>query len=266
MHRHSDLHNKVALVTGASGLLGSSFCKALSLAGATVVVADIDISRCQDVCEELPNPSLALRMDVCDVASLLDARKTVLERFGHIDILINNAAINDAVEDSAASTELSPFEDFPLNLWTRVLQVNVTGVFLCSQIFGQAMVGRGGSIINIASTYGIVGPDQSLYHDGQTQRFFKSPAYPTSKAAVIGFTRYLAAYWAHENIRVNALAPGGVLNGQEDYFVEAYEKRVPLGRMANREDYDGAIVFLASEASKYMTGSTLIVDGGWTCI
>jgi NAD(P)-dependent dehydrogenase (short-subunit alcohol dehydrogenase family) len=170
------------------------------------------------------------------------------------------------VEQPSLDVDVSQFEHFPIAMWRRVLDVNVTGMFLCCQIIGATMAQRqSGSIINIASTYGIVAPDQSLYRapDG-TQRFYKSAAYPVSKAAVIMLTKYLATYWGHRNVRVNTLSPGGVANGQEPFFVEQYERRTPLGRMATVNDYQGALIYLAGDASSYMTGHNLVVDGGWT--
>lgn len=269
MQQLFSLKGKTALVTGANGLLGKQHCLALAEAGASVAVADIDPGTCQALAETLPGgPHLALPLDVAQPASLEQARDTLLRWSGQLDVLVNNAAVNDMFEHPAMAAEQSKFENYPLASWLRSLEVNVTGVFLTSQIFGSPMAKRGsGSIINIASTYGMVGPDQSLYRmpDG-TQAFYKSPAYPATKGAVLNFTRYLAAYWGKNGVRVNALSPGGVENGQEAWFVHNYSGRTALGRMAAPQDYQGALVFLASDASAYMTGANLVVDGGWTAV
>jgi len=260
------LRGKVAIVTGALGLIGREHCFALSEAGANVIACDLDPSNSELFAGELPTHSLGISVDITDTASLRAAYERILDEFGHIDVLVNNAAVNDMFENPALAGELSRFENYPLSEWERSLRVNITGTFLASQVFGSEMARMGsGSIINVASTYGVVAPDQSLYTrpDG-TQPFYKSPAYSTTKGAVLAFTRYLAAYWGRAGVRVNTLSPGGVENGQESYFQENYARRTMLGRMASADDYRGALVFLASDASRYMTGANLIVDGGWT--
>ncbi len=264
------LEGKVAVVTGALGLIGKQHCYALAEAGATVVVTDMNQEKCVAFASELSaqfqRSMLGVAADITKVDSLKALRDAILKAFGKLDVLVNNAAINDMFENPTAAAELSKFENYPLELWQKSLDVNVTGVFLCSQILGTEMAKRGsGSIINVASTYGIVAPDQSLYKkpDG-SQNFWKSAAYPATKGAVISFTRFLAAYWGHRGVRVNTLSPGGVENAQDDYFVKNYSAKTMLGRMAEPTDYKGAIVFLASDASAYMTGANLVVDGGWT--
>jgi NAD(P)-dependent dehydrogenase (short-subunit alcohol dehydrogenase family) len=262
------LHNKTAIVTGALGLLGKRHCEALAAAGANVVVADINESAAKSFAESLGKNHLGLPVDVTSESSLKTAKEAILSKYGSIDILVNNAAINDMFENPGLAKELSAFENYPLDAFKKSLDVNVTGVFLASQIFGTVMAEHGsGSIINIASTYGIVGPDQSIYrNECGEQTFYKSAVYPVTKGAVVNFTRFLAAYWGHKGVRVNTLSPGGVENSQNEFFIQNYSAKTLLGRMAQPTDYQGALVFLASEASAYMTGANLIVDGGWTAI
>lgn len=261
-----DLTGKTAIVTGSLGLIGKNHCRALSEAGANVVVTDINGEACNNFAAELPNRAIGFGADITDADSVKALRDFTLAHFGTIDILVNNAAINDKFEDPAALFEQSKFENYPLDLWNKSLSVNVTGMFLCSQVIGTVMAERGaGSIINVASTYGIVAPNQDLYIDKNgIQKFFKTAAYPVTKGAVIAFTKFLAAYWGKSGVRVNTLSPGGVENNQDDFFVENYSKRTPLNRMARPDDYRGAVVFLASDASAYMTGANLVVDGGFT--
>lgn len=260
------LKNKTAVVTGALGLLGKQHCYALSEAGANVIVCDLDEMRTVQFSMMLPTKSHGHFLDVTDSSSIHKLRNFILDTYGSLDILVNNAAINDMFEDQQNPSEASKFENYPLELWNRSLGVNITGVFLCSQILGSIMAQKGkGSIINIASTYGMVAPDQAIYQkpDG-SQSFYKSPVYSATKGAVLSFTRFLASYWGKKGVRVNSLSPGGVENDQENFFKQNYSERTPLGRMSDSTDYKGAIVFLASDASSYMTGSNLIIDGGWT--
>ena len=262
------LRGRTAIVTGAVGLLGREHCLALGEAGANVVVTDLDAGACDAVANDLRArdvPVLALAADITDRASLEQLRDATLARFGAIDISVHNAAIDDKF-DPGADLDASRFENYSIERWRRSMDVNVTGTFLCCQVLGAEMARRGrGSIVNVASTYGVVAPDQGLYRtvDGR-QRFFKSAAYPVSKGAVVALSRYLATYWGGAGVRVNTLSPGGVEAGQDAHFVESYSRRTPLGRMAKRDDYRGAVVFLASDASSYLTGFNLVVDGGWT--
>ena len=262
------LKGKVAIVTGACGLLGKKHCEALASAGANVVAADFSKEGTGKIISQLQGDHLGIFLDVTSKNSVFSAKEQIIKKFGSIDILVNNAAVNDMFENPTLAAEQSMFENYPLEMWQRSLDVNVTGVFLCSQIFGTVMAQKGkGSIINIASTYGIVGPDQGIYKNEQgKQVFYKSASYPATKGAVINFTRFLAAYWGKKGVRVNTLSPGGVENNQDDFFVKNYSAKTLLGRMATADDYRGAIIFLAGDASAYMTGANLIVDGGWTAI
>ena len=263
------LEGRVAVVTGAAGLLGRRHCAALAAAGAAVVATDLEEGACNEVAAQIGSETgraaFGWAADVTRPEPLRALLEAILDRFGRLDVLVNNAAVNEKVEDGA-SGELLRFENHPLDLWERSFAVNVTGTFLCCQVLGGELARRrSGSIVNVASTYAVVAPDQALYRreDG-TQTFWKSAAYPATKGAVLALTRHLAAYWGRSGVRVNALSPGGVENGQDSGFVTRYAERTPLGRMAQPGDYAGALVFLASDASSYMTGANLIVDGGWT--
>jgi NAD(P)-dependent dehydrogenase (short-subunit alcohol dehydrogenase family) len=192
------------------------------------------------------------------------AAKT-LEEFGRIDGLINNAALDPKFDSHTKQTDNGAFETFPLELWNQSLAVDLTGMFLCAQAVAPALLKNGGAIINVSSIYGMVAPDQSLYQrEGQSTPSFKPVTYSVTKSAVLGFTRYLATYWGDKNIRVNTLTLGGVYNDHDDEFTTRYNARAPLCRMADKDDFFGALQFLLSDASRYMTGANLVVDGGWT--
>jgi NAD(P)-dependent dehydrogenase (short-subunit alcohol dehydrogenase family) len=248
----------VVVITGGSGNIGSHLAAALLDRGARVAV--VDVARPAD---HLARRCLHQRADVRDRGSLDGALRAIESALGPPASLINCAAIDFPPESAAGA---GAFETYPEELWTAALGVNVTGVFLSCQVFGAAIAARGGgTILNISSIYGVVSPDQRIYaYDQEFGRFTKPASYSTSKAAILGLTRYLATYWASAGVRVNALVPGGVYNGQDPRFVERYEHRVPLGRMACVDDYVGPVVFLVSPASRYMTGSVVVVDGGWT--
>ena len=254
------LEGRVAVVTGGLGQLGRQFTSALNTAGARVAVLD---SRSAD--EADTHSTLHVVADVTDRASLEAALRHITDTFGTPHVLINNAALDSPPDAPAAAN--GPFEGFPADVWRRVLDVNVTGVFQCCQVFGGALAAAGrGSIINIASIYGLISPDQRIYEYRRRggEAFFKPAAYAASKSSLLNLTRYLATYWAPRNVRVNTLSFAGVYNRQDEAFLDEYTKRVPLGRMAREDEYNGAVLFLASDASSYMTGANMVLDGGYT--
>lgn len=267
-----DLGRRVVIVTGGAGLLGREFCRHLVRSGANVVIADLSYGVAQQhadaLCDEVGNrQAIGLEIDVSCESAVVGLVEATLDTFGRIDGLVNNAAINPAFDLGATASLGSAFESYALENWNRAIAVNLTGAFLCSREAGRVMRDQGrGTIINIASTYGLVGPDQRIYQpeNSSAAPVFKPVDYSVSKAGLIGLTKYLAAYWAGTGVRVNALTPGGVHNEQPDAFVERYAARTPLGRMAERHEYCGALQFLLSDASSYMTGANLVVDGGWT--
>jgi 2-deoxy-D-gluconate 3-dehydrogenase len=270
-----DLTGRVAIVTGGPGLLGKEFCRTLAEAGASVVVADINADGVNSTAITLIKAGyhcLGVATDVTQPESVHNLVDETLATFSRLDILVNSAAIDpkfdpDALADMEKRGALSgAFEDYPLDSWRAALDVNLTGMFLCCQAAVKPMLaqGRKGSIINICSTYGLVAPDQRIYLRHGEQSSYKPVYYSVTKAGVLGLTRYLSAYYAGTDIRVNALSPGGVYNNHDDEFLKAYSARTVMGRMARKDEMNGALLFLSSDASSYMTGSNLVVDGGWT--
>jgi len=267
-----DLTGKTALITGAAGLLGMEHAAALLESGATVVLTDIGEQQLLAACSSLSEVADAAHIltKVMDV-SQPDAVRAVAEELvarGHrIDILVNNAAIDPKVKGDVGVLETSRLENFPLDQWDLQVAVGLTGAFLCSQIFGGAMAsdGKGGVILNIASDLSVFSPDQRLYRkDGLADGMqpVKPVTYSVIKSGLIGLTRYLATYWADRGVRANALSPGGVSNGQGDEFVQRLTSLIPLGRMACREEYRSAVQFLCSDASAYLNGQNIVMDGG----
>ena len=265
------LTGRTVAVTGAAGMLGGSFARALVDAGASVALLDVsppDDGRMAELearCRAGARVQ-ALTCDVRDDTSVEAALAATEAALGPVSGLVNAAAI-DAVPGEAGARANGPFETGSSDDFSGVLDVNLTGVVRCCRVFGAAMAARGGgSIVNVASTYGLVGPDQRLYAPLRESGvdFFKPAVYTTSKAGIIGLTRYLAAYWGAQGVRVNTLSPGGVEAGQDPRFVANYAARTPMGRMARADEYDGAVVFLLSDASSYMTGANLVIDGGFT--
>lgn len=263
------LDGRTALVTGGAGLLGRQFTRALGEAGAGVVVADLDFKSAQTHARQLTDDGLqaiAVKVDVTVPDSVSDMIQSSVAEFGSLDILVNSAALDPKFDPDNLDTQSdNAFETYPLETWKKAIEVNLTGMFLVCQAAARQMLSQDyGVIINICSTYGLVGPDQRLYERPKGPRHYKPVYYTVSKAGVLGLTRYLATYYAGKPIRVNALTPGGVFNQHDDAFLKAYTARTVIGRMANPDEMSGAIVFLASEASSYMTGANLVVDGGWT--
>jgi NAD(P)-dependent dehydrogenase (short-subunit alcohol dehydrogenase family) len=261
-----DLKGKTAIVTGGLGILGQHFCRGLAEFNCNVAIIDLDESQTIAFAGELSNEyrvqAVGIKCDVSDPDSVKEMVTKVADRFGQINILHNNAASKSSNIDAF----FAPFEEYSLEEWRKIMAVNIDGMFIVAQAVGNQMVkqGKGGSIIQTASIYGILASDKRIYEGSfYLGRQINNPAvYSTSKAAVVGLTKYLAAYWADKGIRVNTLIPGGVESGQNETFKERYSARVPLGRMAQADEIVGALIFLASDASSYMTGQNIVVDGG----
>ncbi len=261
-----DLAGRNAIVTGAVGILGKRFCNGLAEFGANIAVVDLDQSNAATFADELNKThrvkAIGLGCDITDPASVAATVRATVEAFGEINILHNNVGGKTPDRDKFFAS----FETYSLEEWRRVMAVNIDGVFLVDQAVGAQMVkqAKGGSIIHTASIYGVMAPDQRIYEGSEYEgRGINSPAvYSASKAAVVGLTKYLATYWADKKIRVNCITPGGVESGQNETFKRKYGARVPLGRMAYGEEMVNALVWLASDASSYVTGQNLMIDGG----
>jgi NAD(P)-dependent dehydrogenase (short-subunit alcohol dehydrogenase family) len=261
------VEGKIVLVTGGLGQLGKQYAKTFADRGANVVVLDqvADLTVVGDRLGDLRSRVSYFPVDVTSRASLEKVLLEIEANLGIPEVLINNAAIDSPPSSPAA--ENGPFEDYPESSFQKVMDVNVKGVFLCCQVFGGAMARAGkGSIINISSIYGIVSPDQRMYEYRKRSGppFYKPVAYSTSKSSLIILTRYLATYWGEKRVRVNCVILAGVFNKQDPEFLEAYCPKVPLGRMAREDEYNGTMLYLASDSSSYMTGSSVVVDGGFT--
>ena len=255
-----DLKGRLVLLTGGAGILGSQMARALVANGARVALVDRNLAGAQALAKELGNAARAWDCDVTDPAAVDALQAGIEEAMGPVDTLVNNVA-------TKTENIFAPFEQFPLDEWDEVMAGNLKSAVICCQRFGAAMARRGtGSIINTLSIYGIVGPDQRIYEGSEYNGVaINTPeVYSTSKAGLWGLTQYLATYWGHRGVRVNAITPGGARSGQNDTFVSRYSARVPLGRMAEPQDMAGAVCFLASDAAAYVTGHNLVIDGGLT--
>lgn len=267
-----NLKKNTALITGGSGLLGTQHARALLESGAKVVITDIDEAKLnsfkKDLLKEFDESKIFVEvMDVSNESSILTTLDRLTNMGMHIDILINNAAIDPKVQEGDAQLEHSRLENFDLNTWNHQLSVGLTGAFLCTKIFGQKMASskKSGVILNIASDLSVISPDQRLYqkdHYGAQMQPVKPVTYSVIKSGLIGLTMYTSTYWTKEGIRCNALSPGGIKMNQSEEFVKKLSKLIPMGRMAEKDEYKSAIQFLCSDASSYMNGQNIIMDGG----
>lgn len=272
MDSRFDLTGRVAVITGGGGLLGPRHAAAIARHGGIPVLVDVRLEAAERCAREIATrhglPVCALRVDITDPDAVRGLLAEVLSRYGRIDILVNNAANNPKVE-APSENAWSHVENFPLSQWHADIAVGLTGSFLCCKEIGSEMARQGrGVIVNIASYLGILAPEPRLYrkdHLPEEEQPVKPISYTVVKSAILGLTRYLAAYWGERGVRVNALTPGGIYDGQDEEFVNKLSKRIPMARMAQPEELEGAIIFLASDASSYMTGANVVVDGGRVC-
>jgi NAD(P)-dependent dehydrogenase (short-subunit alcohol dehydrogenase family) len=263
--------NKVIIIFGGCGILGTEWAKHLLSQNAYICVADLDISKFKnnfkDVVKKYEKRLMFSKIDVTKKKSLEKCITTVLFKFKKIDVVINASAMNAPFDKKSNRAQFSSIFDYPENLWKKALEINLTGAFLISQVASRYFLKiNKGHLINIGSNYGLVAPDQSIYKEKGKQKFFKPADYIVSKFGIIGLNKYLAAYFKNTKVRFNVLTPSGVKHKQSKTFINKYSKNTMLNRMSNKNEYSGAIQFLCSDASSYMTGSNLVIDGGWTVV
>lgn len=268
------IKDQICIITGGAGLLGQKHAEAVLEGKGIPVLLDIvdaALARAKkSLLDKYPTGTVEIfKCDITDEAELINIREELVKKYGHIDILINNAANNPKMEQASANLGNIRFDNFPMNIWMDDIAVGLTGAFLCAKVFGGAMERRRkGVILNISSDLGVIAPDQRIYRkEGlkEEDQTIKPVTYSVIKHGLIGLTKYLATYWADKNIRVNAICPAGVENGQNEEFMQKLTNLIPMGRMAKADEYESTVLYMISEASSYMTGSTIIIDGGRTC-
>lgn len=272
MYKKFNLQNKTVIITGALGLLGKKHVEAVAENGGIPIILDIKTKQLKKFTEYIKDKfkvsAMGLKVDVTKEKEIILACRKIVKNFGKIDGLVNNAANNPKIE-LAKNKRFSRLENFPLSIWSQDMAVGLTGAMLCSKHFGFQISKNkiGGSIINISSDLGLIGPDQRIYYKkgiAKNENIVKPVTYSVVKSGIIGLTRYLATYWADRKVRCNAICPGGVENNQSKYFINLVSKRIPLGRLARSNEYQGTLLWMLSDASSYLNGAIVPVDGGRT--